>query len=441
MANLFNSNGSGLESLGLILGALSNRPGQFENMFNMRLAMDERDERKREATAKEAAAKKYLMPTIEAQTGGVLTQDAPSIADNLFNKVDPGMNMNPQRIEGANMQQAPEIADQLFGGVTPKTDTNMFNLMKAAGPENLLSSRLASLAEARKPRELASGAILTNEAGDILARNDKPPEIPGDAALIKYFESLPPGPERDKLGQIIQQKTRGSSGEETWGNPVSEIDPSTGKNIQVRYSNKGGRDIVKDAIPARQGNAFDRADYWRGQFKPLIDSATNQTTQSRKVKASLGLGTGTGHIAAINALQKQIDEGAVVRDQDVALIQSAQSLVGTLQGQMERLKSGKLLSPTIQAEVQQVSDALTQATLEAVNERTSAYTDTMKAEGVEFGTVLPKTLRDAFAPKPAAPPAVAAPPAAVNALRANPQLRADFDRKYGPGASKSVLGN
>lgn len=187
--------------------------------------------------------------------------------------------------------------------------------------------------------------------------------------------------------------------EETWNNPVAEVDPNTGKPIQVRYSNRGAREVIANATPARQGNSFDRADYWRGQVKPFADAATNARVQSSKVGSSLALNTGTGHIAAINALQKMIDEGAVVRDQDVELIQSAQSLSSRLSSQIEGLKSGKILSPELQGELKQVASGLENAIYKGVNERIGAYEPVMTEEGVNMDSVLPPKMREMFKEK------------------------------------------
>jgi hypothetical protein len=201
------------------------------------------------------------------------------------------------------------------------------------------------------------------------------------------------------IGNTVPGARVSDSGQESWANPVPEIDAVTGKPIQVRYGSKGGRQVVGGATPAKQGNAFDRNDYWRSQLKPFVDSATEARVQSSKVRGQLQLKTGTAQIAAINAVQKMIDQGAVVRDQDVALIQSAQSLMSRLEARVEGLKSGKLLSPELQKELQQVADGLERAIYDGVNERVSAYEPTMVEEGVGIDSVVPPAMRTMFAPK------------------------------------------
>ncbi len=84
------------------------------------------------------------------------------------------------------------------------------------------------------------------------------------------------------------------------------------------------------------------------------------------VIASLGLGTGVGDIAAINQFQKVIDEGAVTRDQDVQLIQSAQSLVNTLQTKMKGLQAGEKLSPDLRLQMKNAVGSLYDAQVKAL---------------------------------------------------------------------------
>ncbi len=72
---------------------------------------------------------------------------------------------------------------------------------------------------------------------------------------------------------------------------------------------------------------------------------TSMRNFANNVEAALSQGNGVADIAAINQFQKVIDEGAVTRDQDVKLIQSAQSLANTLQTKITGLQKGDKLSP------------------------------------------------------------------------------------------------
>jgi hypothetical protein len=219
MANLFNDPGS-RNKWALALAAFSQDRDLYGNLFNTQQKMDERDERKREATAKESNAKKYLMSSgmMDGKTGGVLTQDAPSIADNLFNKVDPGMNMNPQRIEGANMQQAPALSDQFFnseivGANAPQTDTNLFNLAKAAGPSNMLNIKMEQQLKGEEPFTL--GPLERRfKNGKLVAEGitpQKAPEMPGDVQTAMWMANGDPNKARALVEQW-KSKDKGEAG-------------------------------------------------------------------------------------------------------------------------------------------------------------------------------------------------------------------------------------
>ena len=90
-------------------------------------------------------------------------------------------------------------------------------------------------------------------------------------------------------------------------------------------------------------------------------------TFAQNVLTSLGQETGAADIAAINQFQKVIDEGAVTRDQDVRLIQSAQSLMNTLKIKIKKLQKGDQLSPELRAQMGNLVNALYTAQIEALN--------------------------------------------------------------------------
>lgn len=73
----------------------------------------------------------------------------------------------------------------------------------------------------------------------------------------------------------------------------------------------------------------------------------NAKTFTNNVLTALSQETGTGDLAAINQFQKVIDEGAVTRDQDVKLIQGAQSLADSIKTKFKKLGSGQQLSPAL----------------------------------------------------------------------------------------------
>lgn len=103
----------------------------------------------------------------------------------------------------------------------------------------------------------------------------------------------------------------------------------------------------------------------------LSKNATYSKTNSMRnyidnVKASLSQGTGVGDIAAINQFQKVIDEGAVTRDQDVKLIQGAQSLSSQLQLKVKKLEKGDQLAQVQRDQIRKLVDDMYVSQLKAL---------------------------------------------------------------------------
>jgi hypothetical protein len=183
---------------------------------------------------------------------------------------------------------------------------------------------------------------------------------------------------------------------ETFSNPVVEIDPATGKPINVQYGNNGTRRVVQNSVPDKKNDSFGRVDYWRGVVKPELNAATGAFSQSGKIRNSLKLNSGAGDIAALNALQKLIDDGGVVKDEDINRLSSAQSLFGSLKGRMAELEKGDKLSPAMRVQIQKTSDALTNAIYAGVQQRISPYRSTMENEGVNFTDIVPSEIQKAY---------------------------------------------
>lgn len=100
---------------------------------------------------------------------------------------------------------------------------------------------------------------------------------------------------------------------------------------------------------------------------PMYKKYNSMLTFANNVNTALDSGNGVSDIAAINQFQKVIDEGAVTRDQDVKLIQSAQSLSNQLSLMTNRLKSGQQLSATQREQMRTMVNDMLSAQKNAVD--------------------------------------------------------------------------
>lgn len=107
---------------------------------------------------------------------------------------------------------------------------------------------------------------------------------------------------------------------------------------------------------------------------------TNMRTAVDNTITALSQETGVSDIAAINQFQKVIDEGAVTRDQDVVLIQGAQSLANSLKTKIKQLEKGDKLSPTQRAEMKTLVNSLFESQLKALQKDPYISAKTKEAE-------------------------------------------------------------
>jgi len=111
---------------------------------------------------------------------------------------------------------------------------------------------------------------------------------------------------------------------------------------------------------------------------------------SQGVIASLSQETGLGDISAINQFQKVIDEGAVTRDQDVKMVQSAQSLADSLKLKIKKLQKGEQLSPEQRTEMKNAVVELYNTKVGALTEDPYIKAQITKAEriGIDAGDTI-----------------------------------------------------
>lgn len=330
--------------------------------------------------------------------------DDPSSPAGIANDIGARQGFQPQMDLEIGVMEPAELAR-----ATQEHQAGLMADYQKAYPEQFAAAQLKQLTE--EP-ELVNYYNPTSKEFKLGSKRSGPVFAKQGFVLAENFDPQKGGSAQSPLGKLksdldaglitpeayraaVAKENADAGSRVTWGNPVAEIGPD-GKPIQVQYSNDGQRRVVTGATPAKQGNAFDRQDYWRGQFKPYLDSAQNASTQIGKVTNALALESGTGDIAAINALQKMVDEGGVVREQDVNLIQGAQSLLGTLKGRMKQLQDGDQLTPELRQEIAATAQALASGIYAGVQTRISPYTETMRTEGVTLENIVPEGLQKAY---------------------------------------------
>lgn len=117
---------------------------------------------------------------------------------------------------------------------------------------------------------------------------------------------------------------------------------------------------------------------------------TSMRNYGDNVVASLSLGSGVGDISAINQFQKVIDEGAVTRDQDVALIQASQSFANTLKTKIKKLEKGEQLSPELRSQMRLAVETMYDKQVEALLK--DPYISAKKKEASLYGLGIDDTI-------------------------------------------------
>lgn len=131
----------------------------------------------------------------------------------------------------------------------------------------------------------------------------------------------------------------------------------------------------------------------------LNDSISKNTTYTKTVAmrtfvqgvtTALDMQNGVSDIAAINQFQKVIDEGAVTRDQDVKLIQSAQSLASSLQTKISRLQKGDQLSPQQRQQMKELVTKIYEAQVKSL--QNDPYVKAKTTEAIKNGFQIEDTI-------------------------------------------------
>jgi len=241
---------------------------------------------------------------------------------------------------------------------------------------NLLSDKYKSALEDEKLTRARTYETSKDEVRNLInLRIDNPQAgITDTDTLEQAFEKVRKNPKTS--GDIVkdEQGNQFNIIRDSQGNIVNRIQISSGvpSDKSGKYSTR--QDKMIDQINTGVSNSF--------SFK-AVNSAR---AFSDGVVTSLNQRNGLSDIAAINQFQKVIDEGAVTRDQDVRLVQGAQSLVNSLKTKVKKLEKGDQLSDEQRNTMANTVKRLYEAKVNALNDDPYLKSQIIKAKQNDIDT-------------------------------------------------------
>jgi hypothetical protein len=171
------------------------------------------------------------------------------------------------------------------------------------------------------------------------------------------------------------------AGQEPYAAPQDAIPPAQeSPQVSVEQVTEGAE--TRKARAQEDQSAKDKTWQLRDQYEKARATVSDYSAKLSQAQALLNSNqSGVADIALINTFQKLVDEGAVVRDQDVTLLSSTGGAFGSLQQTVNNLRTGEKLPPQVR---QQMLEALAVMQSE-FNKRSGSLAEDYRARAADFG--------------------------------------------------------